>query len=1656
MGKKDSAQRTKGNAKVSSSARSAQILGTNTGFIGFGTTTESGFVPLMQADDGVPTDFRLVLRKMQKKDITTKVKALQEFLDLASNSCEEDMVSVLPFWPAVYNKLAIDTDHRIRELTHTALKAVVTAVGKNLAPHLKSISGVWFLGQSDTNQLASEAALAAWQSAFPDPVKSGSAKQYCQEDILSLIEDNLIRATPQTLSDPKTTPVEEMESKYERTLCMSLLSYIKLLNVVNNIDPEKHCKLLEFPKFWKFSKHKSIQVRRSFMKVVSEVCEKVSTVLVKHAASAIPSVLTCLGDLDTGAIVWESSLQLLCIITEPWSYVNQQKAVFPGLWNVLSSAAGGKPRDIFPLVMPFLSKLEVDKMADPEKFLTRWFSSLQQGLDMLKEKKSSCDMDIVIKTMIECVFYLCNKTDLPANVKSGLVRDHLVAIVTQNTNHIGHEVASCLVDYLLFWNRNSSASNEGAQCNLLFWSSIQYYCVQEKTMEPVLMLHKALMKKSGEKKIIELNRIITIMWNHQIDTVKNGEQNEKPLAIDILKSVLENFEYKTDLFGSEEDFIKLYNESFLSLMSMLEYEECITSLTWSLSCIIKPESGLKVLNSFTESSRPVAVVKLVQKAVTSKPGNGLLANWLVSPEVQKVVIDSIELTVNQFKEGHIPKQEHIASLKLVLQSDVSLPEESQHKLITIITHNLHAHNNKVKLVEFLCDIVTLIAKAKNSVIIATSDGKDLIKEIFVMDALSTPDQVRPKLERCWRDLAKLDKELIHIMAIELRQCFGKELSMLELECVVNKATELAKLVNRQSNEEVNAFFTSLIPDVNEKFSEVVWYPIVFHQNLFYESCSERLEESLFQQTRAEAKDLINPNISFLIISTLSQLYNFSDIQLEEEKTVCEDERITIPDAVLQGCILDRLLQSTISIVYMQNMILDTNSSQDMKNLENKLTSTATCLFSKLSKRNLDQVEMKLFEKCKTDVLYTHGLSWLLGVTYQYSDWDLRLNRFLNPEDEDITADCNTLVTLLRLSSRFNIGSASLSSYIRLATGKLLSLQGLKTDEGTCLLWFICQTLSLGRPGSRLHIGSVADLTGEVEALLTMILEWKEENESELLYSSDVSLSPWSVVNRVCSVINLLNLAVNKFQDSISSNMWDLIMCSLVQWVASLEESKDSLCCRPGCLMFGISVGRLVTTVSKTLARSGVHPALSLSPVKGPVDGDEMSNCNWVASKLKDEWEEFFAEGIFTVLVPLYIKVCSGKEELYSCTLLCTSLGEALVHTPLPLLLQSELPPLYLVQDVDAVEIPDNITFILNHFGPKLSCSCRSFQVTAAHILSAVTKEIPSHVDMSGEAEECEIPRRFLEIMQQGELVLESVLAEFSISDPVPDIPTGTVAFSQSLGYLLCWRAVLCLLENSSDIVRPRYSQFLDNKEHISKLLGNVFKLLPQKGGELEVVFTPGNLDVATEASSWEISQLAGSCWVQVCRHLPAAARQWFSTLDKESQIVVEKITCNYVTPALWAKEIDILNSSEKSENLTLKVRESVREVVATYSIDEGSMELVVTLPSNYPLGALTVESARRVGVETGQWRKWMLQLTTFLTHQNGSIYEGLNLWKKNVDKRFEGVEECYICFYILHGSNHQLPKLACRTCKKKFHSACLYKWFSTSNNSTCPLCRNLF
>ena len=214
-------------------------------------------------------------------------------------------------------------------------------------------------------------------------------------------------------------------------------------------------------------------------------------------------------------------------------------------------------------------------------------------------------------------------------------------------------------------------------------------------------------------------------------------------------------------------------------------------------------------------------------------------------------------------------------------------------------------------------------------------------------------------------------------------------------------------------------------------------------------------------------------------------------------------------------------------------------------------------------------------------------------------------------------------------------------------------------------------------------------------------------------------------------------------------------------------------------------------------------------------------------------------------------------------------------------------------------------------------------------------------------------------------------------------------------------------------------------------------------------------------------------------------QDWYNIQPKRISDLVDKYTSRYVSPVLLEEEIKQINRSvnqlsrqpsesilveikpgptssgpakktiviENDDESTIKIRGmlSTREIVTVYKMKELSMELVIQLPYNYPLGVVDVSSVKRLGGGENEWRNWLLQLTTYLTHQNGSIIQGLNIWKKNVDKKFSGVEECTICYSVIQCTNYTLPKMACRTCKERFHNICLYKWFEPSSKSTCPL-----
>ena len=75
----------------------------------------------------------------------------------------------------------------------------------------------------------------------------------------------------------------------------------------------------------------------------------------------------------------------------------------------------------------------------------------------------------------------------------------------------------------------------------------------------------------------------------------------------------------------------------------------------------------------------------------------------------------------------------------------------------------------------------------------------------------------------------------------------------------------------------------------------------------------------------------------------------------------------------------------------------------------------------------------------------------------------------------------------------------------------------------------------------------------------------------------------------------------------------------------------------------------------------------------------------------------------------------------------------------------------------------------------------------------------------------------------------------------------------------------------------------------------------------------------------------------------------------------------------------------------IKTRPITREVIATYALNEVTIEMVIALPENYPLGTITVVSEKRVGVSAATWDKWLLQLNVFLQYQVSNCY--LNIVK---------------------------------------------------------------
>ena len=157
------------------------------------------------------SDVAQALRRLAKKDATTKLKALQALREMAAGSGgggggtsggssgdnggssgdnggggsgggakpADALAAALQPWAYYFRRLMMDPAKTVRSEACAAMGALAAAVGKRLAPHLKALLPPWWLAQFDPYADVAAAARRSLAAAFPG-AKQAAALAFCR------------------------------------------------------------------------------------------------------------------------------------------------------------------------------------------------------------------------------------------------------------------------------------------------------------------------------------------------------------------------------------------------------------------------------------------------------------------------------------------------------------------------------------------------------------------------------------------------------------------------------------------------------------------------------------------------------------------------------------------------------------------------------------------------------------------------------------------------------------------------------------------------------------------------------------------------------------------------------------------------------------------------------------------------------------------------------------------------------------------------------------------------------------------------------------------------------------------------------------------------------------------------------------------------------------------------------------------------------------------------------------------------------------------------------------------------------------------------------------------------------------------------------------
>ncbi|KAL8740038.1 MAG: hypothetical protein Q9184_008539, partial [Pyrenodesmia sp. 2 TL-2023] len=166
----------------------------------------------------------VAFKNLQKKDSTTKAKALEDLQNFVSGLDSRDGVeeAVLETWIKVYPRTSIDTARRVRQLAHLLQGAIARTSGKKFARCMSDVVGPWLAGTFDGDKMVSNAAKESLKHVFQSDEKLKNVWRAYLSSILQYCSDAILKETADTLSDERTVSPDDAFAKHARVLASAI------------------------------------------------------------------------------------------------------------------------------------------------------------------------------------------------------------------------------------------------------------------------------------------------------------------------------------------------------------------------------------------------------------------------------------------------------------------------------------------------------------------------------------------------------------------------------------------------------------------------------------------------------------------------------------------------------------------------------------------------------------------------------------------------------------------------------------------------------------------------------------------------------------------------------------------------------------------------------------------------------------------------------------------------------------------------------------------------------------------------------------------------------------------------------------------------------------------------------------------------------------------------------------------------------------------------------------------------------------------------------------------------------------------------------------------------------------------------------------------